>query len=157
LWHRRKPAVTCAEIQRAISARFDREATGLGEDLIDGHVSGCHSCRYFESNVADLGRGLRVRSTITVPPTLVDRIRQVDRIPQGDAVYAARRRRALASRLRQIRWRSVEGWAAALPPAALAITLVGLGVGSGHPHLVPPLQHTRCNSYLITHHMWSGY
>lgn len=142
--------LACSEVREAVSARFDGEPAGVGEDVIVDHLEGCGSCRYFASNVADLGRRVRVRSTLPAPPALLSSVRQ------GDS------RRARPERLGRswhpgTQWRSLAGWTAAIPPAALSISLLAFGIGAGHPHLVPWLTHTQCNSYLITHHLWSGY
>lgn len=50
--------IDCASVQAALSARLDGEATGLPDDIIDAHLSGCEDCQAYLDSAASLNRQL---------------------------------------------------------------------------------------------------
>jgi predicted anti-sigma-YlaC factor YlaD len=90
----------CEQCRDALSARFDGEATGAPDHVVDDHLAGCAACRGWAAHLTRLGRALRLRPVDPVPdlsgPIL--------------AAAAAERRRA----------------AATPGPARVALALVGV-------------------------------
>ncbi|WP_246118282.1 zf-HC2 domain-containing protein [Corynebacterium canis] len=60
-------------MQAALSARCDGERTGMPDDVIDAHVSGCPECQAFADNIERFSRSLRIgeaRDSIGAAPDL---------------------------------------------------------------------------------------
>ena len=109
--------IDCARVQAALSARLDGEDTGVPDDVVDAHLSGCVECQAFFEQAARLNRQLRLTE-----------------VPVGDAVpdlsemilagvEPVRRRRA-ASRVLGLALSRVMVWAYRL----VALSTVGPGV-----------------------------
>lgn len=48
--------LSCEDVQAALSARIDGEPTGVPDDVIDAHLSGCLDCQNFFERATALGR-----------------------------------------------------------------------------------------------------
>lgn len=53
------------EIQTALSARIDGEPTGIDDEILDAHLSGCEECQRFQSRALALTRSMHQASDAT--------------------------------------------------------------------------------------------
>ncbi|MDO4685256.1 MAG: zf-HC2 domain-containing protein [Corynebacterium sp.] len=51
--------ISCSQVQAALSARCDGERTGVPDDVVEAHLSGCAECRAYAEKVAALHEALR--------------------------------------------------------------------------------------------------
>ncbi|MGX9682383.1 zf-HC2 domain-containing protein [Corynebacterium propinquum] len=60
------------EIQTALSARIDGEPTGIADEILDAHLSGCEECQQFQRRALSLTKSMHQASVSTdaemVPP-----------------------------------------------------------------------------------------
>ncbi|MEJ5927566.1 zf-HC2 domain-containing protein [Corynebacterium sp. H128] len=50
--------LNCAQVQAALSARLDGEDSGVPDDILDAHLSGCRECQRYYDKAAALNRVL---------------------------------------------------------------------------------------------------
>lgn len=50
--------IDCNQVQAALSARLDGEASGIDDDIVDAHLSGCPACQEYFDRVTALSRML---------------------------------------------------------------------------------------------------
>lgn len=55
--------ITCARVQAALSARLDGEPSGVDDDIVDAHLSGCTECQEFFERATALNRMLTFQDT----------------------------------------------------------------------------------------------
>jgi predicted anti-sigma-YlaC factor YlaD len=59
--------VECEQCRNAVSARFDGEAPGAPDHVVDGHLAGCASCRGWADHLRRVGPVLRLSPVEPVP------------------------------------------------------------------------------------------
>lgn len=71
--------IECSQVQAALSARCDGEQTGVPDDIVDAHVSGCAECQAYAEKIELLCGALRFGSggrvaDVGTPPDLSEAI-----------------------------------------------------------------------------------
>ncbi|MDO4910380.1 MAG: zf-HC2 domain-containing protein [Corynebacterium sp.] len=62
--------ISCEQVQAALSARLDGEATKLSDDIVDAHVAGCADCQAFWERAQALQIQLQPAREVGPPPSL---------------------------------------------------------------------------------------
>lgn len=126
--------LSCSEVQAALSARLDGEPSGVDDDIVDAHLSGCPHCQEFFESAATLSRMLTFhdagRSGDMQAPDLSDAILA--------GVEPVRRRQAARIALRAVTVRvllvvlgvTYVAWAVALLTGVMALATGGLPSGT---------------------------
>ena len=101
--------IDCARVQAALSARLDGEDTGVPDDVVDAHLSGCAECQAFFEQAARLNRQLRLTE-----------------VPVGDAVPDLSE--VILAGVEPVRRRRAASRVLGLALSRVMLILVGLGL-----------------------------
>ena len=101
--------IDCARVQAALSARLDGEDTGVPDDVVDAHLSGCVECQAFFEQAARLNRQLRLTE-----------------VPVGDAVPDLSE--VILAGVEPVRRRRAASRVLGLALSRVMLILVGLGL-----------------------------
>ena len=101
--------IDCARVQAALSARLDGEDTGVPDDVVDAHLSGCAECQAFIEQAARLNRQLRLTE-----------------VPVGDAVPDLSE--MILAGVEPVRRRRAASRVLGLALSRVMLILVGLGL-----------------------------
>ena len=101
--------IDCARVQAALSARLDGEDTGVPDDVVDAHLSGCVECQAFFEQAARLNRQLRLTE-----------------VPVGDAVPDLSE--MILAGVEPVRRRRAASRVLGLALSRVMLILVGLGL-----------------------------
>jgi len=104
--------IDCARVQAALSARLDGEDTGVPDDVVDAHLSGCVECQAFFEQAARLNRQLRLTE-----------------VPVGDAVPDLSE--MILAGVEPVRRRRAASRVLGLAPPRGGLIPVGPGLGGG--------------------------
>lgn len=126
--------INCSEVQAALSARLDGEHTGVPDDVVDAHLSGCPHCQQFLDQAASFNRlmnfsGAGADSELDAPDLSQLILAEVEPVRRRQALRFA----LLASTLRvllAIFGLVYVGWAVALLTNVAALPTSGLPTGT---------------------------
>jgi predicted anti-sigma-YlaC factor YlaD len=82
--------MTCEPWREAISARADGEPMNIEPRLVDAHLATCVSCRTFERNAHELGRGASVGTAPVLPDISGDVVKAVRAADRGSVWWVLR-------------------------------------------------------------------
>lgn len=126
--------ISCAQVQAALSARLDGEPSGVDDDIVDAHLSGCSDCQEFFERATALSRMLTFQDTATM-----DQLQAPDLSAEILAgVEPVRRRQAARIALSGVAVRvllavlgvTYVAWAVALLTGVVALATGGLPSGT---------------------------
>jgi predicted anti-sigma-YlaC factor YlaD len=118
--------MTCEPFREALSARLDGEDTGIGDVVLDRHLSGCPGCRRVAEELGDLHRLSRVRPAEPVPDL------SVAILAAAGTTVAGRRARSVRSLVAEAPTRIALAVVAVVLVAISLPSLVGAGSGDNH-------------------------
>lgn len=126
--------ITCERVQAALSARLDGEPSGIDDDIIDAHLSGCPDCQDFLERASALSRAMAFQDVtagdpLQAPDLSASILAGVEPVRRRQAAHVALRAATIRIVLIVLGCAYV-GWAVALLTGVAALTTSGLPSGT---------------------------